>query len=97
MAGPTPHVRLPPEGERKNDAKMSLTPKAGVPPSNKGGWLTSGTITRVMRFQSVFSANGITGCTFRMNRVCSFGPTFCSQLNWNGTLTRSDMGFASPY
>src|SRR3990172_4663578 len=30
-----------------------------------------------------------------MNRVCSFGPTPCSQLNWNGTLTRSEIGFES--
>src|SRR6186997_2633879 len=30
-----------------------------------------------------------------MNRVCLAGPTFCSQLNWNGTLTRSDTGFKS--
>ena len=25
--------------------------------------------------------------------VCSAGPTFCSQLNWNGTETRSAIGF----
>ncbi len=30
-----------------------------------------------------------------MNRVSSEGPTFCSQLNWNGTLTRSEIGFDS--
>src|SRR3990172_8952965 len=30
-----------------------------------------------------------------MNRVCSLGPTPCSQLNWNGTLTRSEIGFDS--
>ena len=31
MAGPTPHVNPGFEGEKKNDARMSLTPKAGSP------------------------------------------------------------------
>ena len=44
---------------------------------------------RVIMFQSELSLNGMTGWTLRMNRVSSEGPTFCSQLNWNGTLTRS--------
>jgi hypothetical protein len=74
---------------------MSLTPEAGAPPSKSGGWLTIGTMTRAIRFQSSFSGNGITGWTFKMNRVCSSGPTPCSQLNWNGTLTRSEIGFES--
>jgi hypothetical protein len=61
MAGPTPQINPPRDGERKNDARMSLTPKAASPPSKSGGWLTSGTMTRMTRFQSLFSANGITG------------------------------------
>ena len=61
MAGPTPHVNPGFEGEKKNEARISLTPKTGSPPSTSAGWLTKGTITLAIRFQSVFSANGITG------------------------------------
>ena len=81
IAGPTPQIKPGREGETKNEVKTSLTPNAGLPPSTRAGWLTNGTITLAMRFQSLFNANGITGCTFRMNRVASLGPTFCSQLN----------------
>jgi hypothetical protein len=42
MTGPTSQVSPPPEGEKKNDASMSLTPKAGAPPSKSTGWLTKG-------------------------------------------------------
>src|SRR5439155_14073344 len=52
-------------------------------------------ISRAIRFNLGVSENGITGCTFRTKRVCLSGPTFCSQLNWKGTLTRSEMGFDS--
>src|SRR3954465_15112449 len=96
ITGPAPHVKvLPVLGEKKNDVRMSLTPDAAVPPTARGGCDTNGTITRAIRFNLGVSENGITGCTFRMKRVCLSGPTFCSQLNWKGTLTRSEMGFDS--
>ena len=37
----------------------------------------------------------MTGWMLSTNRVSSFGPTSCSQLNWKGTLTRSEIGLAS--
>ena len=68
--GPTPQV-IPREwdGEKKNELRTSPTPNAGAPPSDSGGWLISGVMTRAMRFQSLFRVNGITGWMFRMNRV----------------------------
>ena len=61
IAGPTPQIRPGREGEKKNEANTSLMPDAGLPPSVSAGWLTNGTITLAMRFQSLFIANGITG------------------------------------
>jgi len=34
-AGPTPQINLLCEGDKKNEARTSPTPKAGVPPSNQ--------------------------------------------------------------
>ena len=55
----------------------------------------SGAMIRTIMFHRGLTANGTTGCTLSTNRVSFDGPTFCSQLNWNGTLTRSDTGFDS--
>ena len=82
-------------GEKKKDVVTSLMPNVAASPAKSGGWLTSGMMMRVIMFQSELSSNGMTGWTLRMNRVSSEGPTFCSQLNWNGTLTRSEIGFDS--
>jgi hypothetical protein len=54
-------MRPPFFGEKKNDVRTSETPEAGAPPSKRGGWLTNGTMTRAIRFQSALSENGITG------------------------------------
>ena len=51
-AGPTPQMSPPAFGEKKNDVRMSETPDAGAPGSKSGGWLTSGTMTRAIMFQS---------------------------------------------
>ena len=71
--GPTPQMSPSERGARKNEVRMSPTPKADVPPLVSGGWLTNGVITRRIRFQSSVSWNGMTGCTFRMNRVARRG------------------------
>src|SRR6185295_20298103 len=52
-------------------------------------------MTRKIRFHLSLSEIGITGCTLRMKRLNSDVPTFCSQLNCSGTLTRSEIGFDS--
>ena len=94
--GPAPSVNpVTLRGEKKKEVVTSLMPKVASSPAKSGGWLTSGMMIRVIMFQSELSSNGMTGWTLRMNRVSSEGPTFCSQLNWNGTLTRSEIGFDS--
>ena len=80
--GPTPQMN--PRGcagEKKNEARMSLTPNVAAPPATSGGWLTSGVITRAMRFHFGFRVNGTTGWMLRMKRVFLFGLTPFSQLN----------------
>jgi hypothetical protein len=55
------------DGEKKKEFVVSPMPKAGSPPTKSGGWPINGAMTRTIMFQSLFSVNGITGCTLRMN------------------------------
>ena len=61
--GPAPQItRLAALGENINDMTVSLRFQRESGPSVLLGMRTSGTMVRVMRFQSSLSVNGMTGC-----------------------------------
>ena len=65
--GPAPQMKDPGfAGDRKNDVTRAAHPDVGCPPGTRGGWLTTGTIRRAIRFQSSFTEKGITGWKFMM-------------------------------
>ena len=66
MIGPTPHMSPPPVslGERNADRLMSPSPNSLPMPPAIWGWLISGAMIRVIRFQSEFRVMGITGWKF---------------------------------
>ncbi len=57
------------------------------------GMETTGTMVRVMMFQSLPTEIGITGCMFRTFCVPFSGPKLRFVLFWNGTLIRLPTGF----
>ena len=59
------------------------------------GCQITGTIVRVMMFQSLLISIGITGWMFRMFCVPLSGPTLKLVLFWNGTLIRLPTGFCA--
>lgn len=72
-----PAVRRPrSDGPGNAEKVVGLTPKGGTLPTGwNDGLQVSGTIVRVITFQSWFRWIEITGSTLRMSCVPSFGPT----------------------
>jgi len=66
----------------------------------KLGWVTSGRIVRVMRFQSRLRVSGMTGWMLRTFCPPLSGPTPKATLSWNGMpiiKTPPQKGLPRPY
>src|SRR5262245_40034504 len=92
--GPAPQMNFSdPAGEKNSEGLMSPRPKAWSIPGASDGWLMTGMIVRVIRFQVSVSLIGTTGCTFMIQTVRFSGPVLKLKLCWKGTLIRSATGF----
>ncbi len=75
---------------------MSPRPDSFSAVTGKSAWSMSGMRVRVIRFQSSFSENGITGWMTSLLTVApSLAPPYSSRLYCNGTLISEATGFAS--
>src|SRR5512139_3513641 len=76
--GPAPQIQPPAVGafgEKNRLAVVSPRPDSFDVAAGKSRRSTSGTMVRVIRFQSSLSENGTTGCTFRrLTTAPSFAP-----------------------
>src|SRR5574338_268682 len=92
--GPAPQIHSPGSaGDRK--AVNWVSPMPFFEPTfgpSAGMWIT-GTMVRVMMFQSLFTSMGITGWMLRMFWVFRSGPKLRLVLFWKGTLMRLPTGF----
>ncbi len=66
-------------------------------PGPSDGIEITGTIVRVMMFQSLLISIGITGWMLRMFCVPFSGPKFKLVLFWNGRLIRLPTGFCASF
>lgn len=94
ITGPPPQMIFPGlAGERKAVNTVSPTPLVRSSPGESEGIEMTGTMVRVMMFQSSLTETGITGwmlSTFWVFFSCS---KFKFMLFWNGTLMRLPTGF----
>ena len=74
---------------------VSPMPSVRSSPGPSDGIEITGTIVRVMTFQSSFTEIGITGWMLRMFCVPFSGPKFRLVLFWNGRLIRLPTGFCA--
>jgi hypothetical protein len=82
-------------GERNADTCRSPIPFVRSSPGPSAGIEITGRIVRVMMFQSLSTAIGITGWMLRMFCVPFSGPKLRLVLFWNGTLIMFPTGFCA--
>src|SRR5262245_65203915 len=83
-------------GDKNNDWVMSPMPLVLLFISGSG-WLINGMMVREITFQSAFKRIGTTGWMLSISCVRLNGPELKLVLPWNGTLTRSAIGFCDAF
>ena len=94
-AGPTPQVMPPFEGLRNAVTTESPNPDSEVLAPVRSNCDATGTMVRVIRFQSSDNRKGTTGWMLSTILEPLFAPMPRSQLLWKGTLMRLAIGLAS--
>ena len=74
MAGPTPRTIPSIFGEKKKVCSVSPNPICSPTPGADSVWEITGTMVRMIRFQSSFRCSGTTGWTLSVTRSPSEGP-----------------------